>query len=199
MLTQKQIEVLNCIKEFTRSNSRQPTLMEIGKSLGMSSSSTVHKHIQKLITQNYLQPNEGKAAYSFKRDKKTSLPLVGKIAAGSPIEVFNDPQDIDINQYFQQSSHYVLQVAGDSMIEVGIMDNDYVVIREQSVAEKGEIIVALITGAVSGDEATLKYFYPQSDSIELRPANASMESMFYSTDKITIQGVVTGSFRYYQC
>jgi repressor LexA len=194
MLTQKQLDVFDCIKTFISSHSRQPTLTEIGGLLGMSSSSTVHKHIRNLITQGYLQSTKGKAAY---RLKNNVLPLIGKIAAGSPIEVFNDPQEIDVNQYFQQSGQYILQVTGDSMIEAGIMEGDYIVIRKQSIAEKGEIIVALITDGVNGDEVTLKYFYPQSDFIELRPANASVESMFHSLDKVTIQGIIVGSFRYY--
>ncbi len=197
MLTQKQLEVFDCIKAFISSQSRQPTLTEIGKLLGMSSSSTVHKHIKNLIAQDYLQSTEGKAAYCLKKNKKNSLPLVGKIAAGSPIEAFSDPQELDINQHYQNSGQYILQVAGDSMIEAGIMNGDYVVIREQAVAEKGEIIVALITDEIDGEEATLKYYYPQSDHIELRPANASMESMFYSSSKVIIQGIIVGSFRYY--
>ena len=98
------------------------------------------------------------------------------------------------------------------MIEAGILDGDYVVIREQAIAERGEMVVALLSGAVNGSEATLKYFYPQVDSpsslaegfsstegsIELRPANASMDSMFFPEDEVTIQGVVVGSFRSYQ-
>lgn len=197
MLTKKQLEVFDCIKEFVNNHNRQPTLIEIGELLGMSSSSTVHKHVRSLIDQDYLQLSEGKAAYSFKRGNKILLPLIGKIAAGSPIEVFNDPQEIDVNLHFQQSGQYILQVSGDSMIEAGIMDGDYVVIREQSVAEKSEIIVALITGEVNGDEATLKYFHPQTDIIELRPANTLMKSMYYPSSRVLIQGVVIASFRYY--
>jgi len=197
MLTQKQLEVFSCINEFINRYKRQPTLIEIGKLLGMSSSSTVHKHIKNLIAQGYLQSTEGKAAYCLNKNKNNLLSLVGKIAAGNPIEVFNDPQEFDVNQHYQNSGQYILQVTGDSMIEAGIMDGDYVVIREQPIAEKGEIIVALITDEINGEEATLKYFYPQSDRIELRPANASMKPMFYSSKKVIIQGIVIGSFRYY--
>ncbi len=219
MLTQKQKDVLDCIQNFLRSHGRQPTLAEIGKLLGMSSSSTVHKHVQKLIAKDYLQSTTDKAAYTIKLDESTSsLPLLGVIAAGKPIEAIPDIQSIDLADEFCKSGHYVLRIAGDSMIEAGILDGDYVVIREQAIAERGEIVVALLSGAVNGSEATLKYFYPQTDSssslaegfsnaegfphaegsIELRPANASMDSMFFPANEVTIQGVVVGSFRSYQ-
>ena len=212
MLTQKQKDVLDCIVGFLRSRGRQPTLAEIGEQLGMSSSSTVHKHVQKLIAKDYLQSTDDKAAYSIEFDESTaSLPLLGVIAAGKPIEAIPDVETIDLASEFCQPGRYVLRIAGDSMIEAGILDGDYVVIREQSTAERGEIVVALINSTVNGAEATLKYFYPQSDSfssyadgssladgsIELRPANSSMDSMFFATDEVTIQGVVVGSFRSY--
>jgi len=207
MLTQKQKDVLDCIQEFLRSQGRQPTLMEIGELLGMSSSSTVHKHVQKLIGKDYLQSTDDKAAYAIELDESTAaLPFLGVIAAGKPIEAIPDVQSIDLASEFCKSGHYVLRISGDSMVEAGILDGDYVVIREQAMAERGEIVVALIDGAVNGAEATLKYFYPQTDSpsylangsIELRPANSSMDSMFFPADEVTIQGVVVGSFRFYQ-
>ena len=213
MLTQKQKDVLDCIQNFLRSHGRQPTLTEIGELLGMSSSSTVHKHVQKLIAKDYLQSTSDKAAYTIEFDESTSsLPLLGVIAAGKPIEAIPDVQSIDLASEFCQSGRYVLRIAGDSMIEAGILDGDYVVIREQAMAERGEIVVALISGAVNGAEATLKYFHPQTGSssslaegfsnaegsIELRPANSSMDSMFFPADEVTIQGVVVGSFRSYQ-
>ncbi len=220
MLTIKQKDVLDCIQGFLRSHGRQPTLAEIGERLGMSSSSTVHKHVQKLIAKGYLQTTNDKSAYTIKLDETTSsLPLLGVIAAGKPIEAIPDVQSIDLASEFCQSGRYVLRIAGDSMIEAGILDGDYVVIREQAIAERGEIVVVLLSGAINGSEATLKYFYPQADSsslaegssfladsssslavgsIELRPANSSMESLFYPADEVTIQGVVVGSFRSYQ-
>ena len=200
MLTQKQKSVLDWIADFHLSYARQPTLMEIGEGLGLSSSSTIHKHIKQLITKGYLTESLSKAAYEFTPKLSTgTLPFLGVIAAGKPIEAVPDTQSIELLLDFCQPGRYVLRVAGDSMIEAGILDGDYVIIREQSTAEIGQIVVALTTDSVNGAEATLKSFYPKnSQIIELRPANALMESIYCCMDSLTLQGVMVGLFRDYQ-
>jgi len=127
-----------------------------------------------------------------------SLPFLGVIAAGRPIEAVPDLQTIELLADFCHAGRYVLKVAGDSMIEAGILDGDYVIIREQATAERGQIVVALVSDAVNGAQATLKYFHPGKQFVELRPANTAMLPMHYPHDALTLQGVMVGLFRDYQ-
>ena len=120
---------------------------------------------------------------------------MGRIAAGCPIEAIPDQQNINMAQLFCGPDRYVLKIAGDSMIEAGIWDEDYVVIQKQSHAREGNIIVAL----VDRYEATLKYYHPKETGVvELRPANCQLESMFYPAEQVEIQGIMVGVFRDYQ-
>lgn len=173
-----------------------PTLEEIGQELGIGRS-TVHKHIQTLINNDYLQSAEGKAAYQLVEpfEEEGSLPYMGRIAAGCPIEAIPDQQNINLAQLFYGSNRYILRISGDSMIEAGIWDDDFVVIQKQTYAREGNIIVAL----VDRYEATLKYYHPKDTGVvELRPANSQMQSMYYPADQVEIQGVMIGVFRDYQ-
>lgn len=194
MLTAKQKDVLNQIQLFTQLQGRQPGLSEIAHEIGIKAKSTVHAHVRALIDQGYLQESLGKAAYVFDcpPTSVTSLPFLGRIAAGAPIEAIPGNDQIDMAAQFCGPDRYILRVSGDSMIEAGILDNDYVVIQKQSTAKRGEIVVALINHW----EATLKFFHPQDTGlIELRPANQTMEPMFYPQDQVKIQGVMIGLFR----
>ncbi len=194
MLTAKQMLVLENIQQFINQYRRQPTLTEIGSLLGIGESG-VHKHIRKLISSGHLLESEGKAAYQLmdQPESEGTLPLLGVIAAGQPIEAIPDQQSIDLVTSFCGPDNYALKVSGDSMIEAGILDGDFVVIRKQTTATNGDIIVALINHL----EATLKYYYPRNTGvIELRPANCQLESMFYPADEVEIQGVMAGSFRH---
>ena len=196
MLTVKQSNVLNVIREFIRNNQRQPTLEEVGEQLGIGRS-TVHKHVQALIKSGLLFESAGKFAYEYvdEDDELGSLPYLGKIAAGMPLEALADPRQINLAKFFCGAGRYVLKITGDSMIDAGIFDDDYVVIRKQETARPGAIIVAL----VDQREATLKYYHPHSTGvIELRPANEALEPMYYQADSVVIQGVLIGSFRDYQ-
>ncbi len=200
MLTEKQHAVLECIHDFVDRTGYQPTLMDISEAMGLGQSG-IHKHVHNLIAKGYLLESSGKAAFKLPNSdeqyhhSKTELPLVGVIAAGAPIEAIPERQTIDLAEHFCGPDRYVLRISGNSMIEAGIFDGDYVVIQKQSSANRGDIIVALIDRM----EATLKYYHPRPvDIIELRPANASLEPMFYSVDRVEIQGVVIGSFRGYQ-
>lgn len=197
MLTSKQALVYKTIQDLAQEMGYLPTLEEIGQVVGVGRS-TIHKHIRSLINNNYLQEAEGKAAYQldgFFQDDENSLPYMGRIAAGCPIEAIPDQQNINMAKLFCGPNRYVLKIAGDSMIEAGIWDEDYVVIQKQAYAREGNIIVAL----VDRFEATLKYYHPKDTGVvELRPANSQMESMFYPADLVEIQGVMIGVFRDYQ-
>lgn len=196
MLTAKQQIVLECIQYFVSTTGRQPTLAEIGEKLGLGESG-IHKHIRNLIALDYLKESLGKAAYALPEEAEslTVLPLMGIIAAGKPIEAIANELSIDLAANFCGPDRYVLRVSGDSMVDVGILDGDYAVIRRQGDASRGDIVVALIDHF----EATLKFFHPhETNVIELRPANVEMEPMFYPADRVEIQGVLVGSFRGYQ-
>lgn len=196
MLTNKQNMVLGVIREFIRENQRQPTLEEIGYKLGIGRS-TVHKHVQALIRAGNLFESSGKFAYEYvdEDDELGSLPYLGRIAAGKPIEAIIDQKQINLARFFCGAGRYVLKISGDSMIGAGIFDEDYVVIRKQETARPGTIVVAL----VEGREATLKYYHPHSTGVvELKPANNQLKTMYYPADQIEIQGVLIGVFRDYQ-
>lgn len=195
MLTSKQSLVLQTIQHLAQQLGYLPTLEEIGQEIGIGRS-TIHKHIRTLINNNYLQEADGKAAYQLAEpfEEEGSLPYMGRIAAGCPIEAIPDQQNINLAQLFCGPDRYILKIAGDSMIEAGIWDEDFVVIQKASTAREGDIIVAL----VDRYEATLKYYHPKDTGVvELRPANSQMESMFYPADQVEIQGKMIGVFRSY--
>lgn len=196
MLTSKQSQVLQTIQHLAQQMGYLPTLEEIGQDMGIGRS-TIHKHIRTLINNGYLQEAEGKSAYQLADpldEEEGSLPYMGRIAAGFPIEAIPDQQNINLAQLFCGPDRYVLKIAGDSMIEAGIWDDDYVVIQKTTSAREGDIIVAL----VDRYEATLKYYHPKDTGVvELRPANSQLQSMFYPADQVEIQGVMVGVFRSY--
>ncbi len=196
MLTSKQSQVLQTIQHLAQQMGYLPTLEEIGQDMGIGRS-TIHKHIRTLINNGYLQEAEGKSAYQLADpldEEEGSLPYMGRIAAGFPIEAIPDQQNINLAQLFCGPDRYVLKIAGDSMIEAGIWDDDYVVIEKRTSAREGDIIVAL----VDRYEATLKYYHPKDTGVvELRPANSQLQSMFYPADQVEIQGVMVGVFRSY--
>ena len=123
----------------------------------------------------------------------TILPLLGRIAAGRPIEAIPEQQEINFSDLFLGSDRYVLEVKGDSMIEAGILDGDLVIIRQCETADSGDIVVALIDRG----EATLKTLRKHGDRVELIPANHSMAPMIYPANRVHIQGVVVGQARMY--
>lgn len=222
MITAKQQRVLEAIVAFVDKHYRQPTLAEVASSLSLSESG-IHKHVKNLIHLGVLLQCDGKAAYRLPDaldyslisemqtcthfsyeippsipltpSNESSLPYVGVIAAGKPIEAVTDVQQIDLAKRFCGPDRYILRISGDSMIEAGLMDGDYIVVNKQATAERGDVVVALIDRL----EATLKYFHPihSKGLIELRPANALMKPMVYELERITVQGVVVGSFRHF--
>ena len=125
--------------------------------------------------------------------KLTILPLVGRIAAGRPIEAISDQKEINFSDLLLGPDRYVLEVKGDSMIEAGIFDGDLVIIRHAETANDGDIVVALI----DGEEATLKRLRKHGSRVELIPANRHLASMVYPTERVQIQGVIAGQVRIY--
>ncbi len=210
-ISKRQQQAYDYICAFTATHGYPPSVREIGNAIGLSSPSTVHSHLHKLEKAGYIKrdPNKprtieitGPGSESLHQgtpiakvqqdvDKNTiTLPLVGRVAAGSPIlaeqnveEVMTLPTSVVGDQ-----NSFILRVRGESMINAGIFDGDYIVVREQSDAHNGEIVVALID-----DSATVKTFYREKDRIRLQPENDTMEPIYAVNP--TILGRVTGLFR----
>lgn len=200
-LTRRQQEILQTIRSLFELNSYAPTLDQIGTQAGINTRSTVHQHVQSLISLGYLdEAAEGKRAYSIPADWTaepeaihSSLQLLGKIAAGKPIEAL-DKNEISPNELFLGPNRYALKVQGESMRDIGVMDGDYVVIQHAETASNNDIVVAY----VEGDGATLKrIFYLADGRVELHPENSTMQPMVYPAHSVQVQGKMVGLFRSY--
>lgn len=201
-LTRRQQEILQTIRSLFEMNGYAPTLDQIGSQAGLNTRSTVHQHVQSLISLGYLdEAAEGKRAYSIPNawlKPSTSLfpsglQLLGKIAAGKPIEAL-DKNEISPNELFLGPNRYALKVQGESMRDIGVMDGDYVVIQHAETAVNNDIVVAY----VEGDGATLKrIFYLPDGRIELHPENSQMRPMIYPAHCVQVQGKMIGLFRSY--
>jgi repressor LexA len=201
-LYKRQKQILDFIRQYIDRYNYSPTLGEIAEALGVSSLATVHEHLQTLAKKGVIKRFEGAVRGIEILDQKISttiqgveLPILGYIAAGQPIMAYTDPDasvKVSPNMLSGKKRSYVLQVKGDSMIEEGILDGDYVIIEEQNVANDGEIVVALLDNGL----ATLKRFFREPDRIRLEPANSSM-SPIYTTD-VKIQGKCVGVIRRFQ-
>lgn len=201
-LYRRQKQILDFIKQYIDKYSYSPTLGEIAEAIGVSSLATVHEHLQALVTKGVIKKFEGAVRGIEVIDQKISgalagieLPILGFIAAGQPIMTYTDP-DASIKvapaMLSGKKRSYVLQVKGDSMIEEGILDGDYVIIEEQNIAHDGDIVVALLENGL----ATLKRFFKEQNRIRLEPANSSMQPI-YATD-VKIQGKCVGVIRRFQ-
>ena len=196
-LTKRQQEIFEFIKRYAAKYGYPPTVREIGKAVGLASSSTVHAHLANLEKYGLLKRNPAKPrALELLFDKAkqaitpAGLPLVGQVAAGQPILA-----EENIEEYVQvpaiaggEEGEYVLRVAGESMRDAGIMEGDFVVVRPQDSAKDGDIVVALI-----GEEATVKRFFREKDHIRLQPENSSMEPI--RSSDVRVMGRVVGVFR----
>ena len=196
-LTKRQREIFDYISRYLAKHGYPPTVREIGKAVGLHSSSTVHAHLAKLEKLGVLKrdPSKPRAIeVMVERAKRavrpTGLPLVGQVAAGEPIIAEENVED-----YLQvpdviggEAGDYILKVRGESMKDVGILEGDYVVVRKAEDARNGEIVVALIDG-----EATVKRFFRERDHVRLQPENEAMEPIV--TREAAIVGKVVGVFR----
>ena len=195
-LTRRQRQILDFVKKFIEEKAYSPSLQEIGEGFGLTSPATVHKHILNLVSKGLLKRgwNRSRSIEVLEGKETAGLPLLGYIAAGSPLETVPDPQTIAFPWTEAGARNlYVLQVRGESMIEDHIQDGDYVIVQEQSTAENGETVVALLEGG----EATLKRFYRENGTIRLQPANPSMSPILLNEGELKIQGVVVGVLRKY--
>ena len=200
-ISNRQQAILDFIKNEVRDKGYPPSVREIGQAVGLASSSTVHGHLDRLEKKGLIRrdPTKPRAIEILSDDDMSSLfdlsvsrvPVIGKVTAGIPITATEN-----IEEYFPLPSHFVadytvfmLKVVGDSMIEAGIHSGDYVVVRQQSTAENGDVVVAM----TEDDEATVKTFYKEKDHIRLQPENSSMEPI--RLRNVTILGRVTGLFR----
>jgi repressor LexA len=201
-LTPRQVDVVVAIRNFRHLHGYSPTMQELADQLG-TSKVTIFEHVGALEKKRVLRRDRHKARsleiIADERlpdeDRSTKLPLLGSIAAGSPIEAIENREELDLERLFaSRSGVYVLRVRGDSMIEDHLCDGDYVVIERRETARNGEQVVALLdTG-----EATLKRFYREGNKIRLQPANSNMEPRIVEAGRCRVQGVVIGVLRSYQ-
>jgi repressor LexA len=203
-ITKRQREVYDFISEFVAGKGYSPSFEEIGEALGLSSLATVHKHISNLESKGLLKrdynrsrsidvvPIRGKAKIP-PPETRFELPLVGRIAAGRPVEQVEQPETISLTDFTKAKDVYVLQVTGESMQDEHIVDGDYVLVEKTQTARNGEIVVAL----VNGSDTTLKRFYKEGEMIRLQPSNAAMEPIMVPAANVQIQGRVVGVLRKY--
>jgi repressor LexA len=200
MLTYRQKEVYAFLKAYIERHGVAPTYEEIRRHFGFRSYNAVFKHLKQLEARGYLtcRWKNKKRAFSLSEPVKapiatSHLPLLGRVAAGEPIEALEDRDTIEVPESFLGTGeHFALRVRGDSMIGDGIHDGDLILLRRQEDAENGQTVVALI-----GGEATVKRFYRKGVSVELHPANSSMKPLVVEAEKVTVQGVVVGLIRKY--
>jgi repressor LexA len=196
-LTKRQREIAEFIKHYAAKYGYPPTVREIGKAVGLASSSTVHAHLANLEKYGVLKRNPSKPrAMELLIDKArkaispSGLPLVGQVAAGQPVLA-----EENIEEYVQvpaiaggAEGEYVLRVTGESMRDAGILQDDYVVVRPQETAKNGDIVVALL-----GEDATVKRYFKEKDHIRLQPENDTMEPI--RSKDVRVLGKVVGVFR----
>jgi repressor LexA len=200
-LTRRQQEIYDYLREHLDEFPHPPTLDELCDALGLKSRGSLHKQIQALIETGLVEPmnNLRRGIRLVEQSPELAadtdaLPLYGYIAAGSPIEAISNPESIDVPAQLRTPNPcYVLEVRGDSMIEEGILDGDWVVIEHRDRARNGEIVVAL----VDGEEATLKRLEQRPDEVVLHPANSSLSAMHFNPEQVQIQGVLVGQMRRY--
>ena len=199
-LTDRQKQVYDYLCDYSREHGRTPKLREIAEFLGIRSRGSVHRYVQALVQARLIEiePDRARGIRLLQEPEpgnRYTLPLLGRIAAGLPIEAIPDQEEIDLSEFFIRPNRFVLKVTGDSMIEAGILDGDMVVVEQASTAHDGDIVVALI----DREEATLKTLRRNPDkSISLVPSNSSMKTMRYAADRVQIQGIVVGQMRSYR-
>jgi repressor LexA len=201
VLTRRQREVFNFLRDNQQRFSCPPSLNELCSALGMASRGSLYKHIMALIEAGLVEPftdnKHGGVRLAAQTDSlsEQGLPFVGIIAAGKPIEALATDSYMTVPAALKTDKPcYVLQVKGDSMIEAGIFDNDWVVIEQRDYASNGEIVVALIENT----EATLKYIEQTAEQVLLLPANSNMTALSYRPEQVQIQGVLVGQMRSYR-
>ncbi|MFC1602918.1 transcriptional repressor LexA [Pseudomonadota bacterium] len=198
MLTPSQHKTLNFIRQFIACHDHAPSLSEIAEGIGIQSKGVAHRYVKALAEAGFLFLHPGRKRgielIEPVSDKRLTIPLLGKIAAGYPIEAIPGQDMLDLSTLYGPN-RYALRVSGDSMIDAGILDGDTVIIEQRDIANDGEIVVALI----DGEDVTLKRLkYRQDDNLALVAENANMPPMIYAAERIKIQGIVVGQLRWYR-
>jgi repressor LexA len=197
--TERQLKILNFLRTYIQDREVSPTLEEIANHFSISRV-TAHEHIRALEKKGALRkvPNHARSIEladdpRTKKPAKPSLPVRGSIAAGGPLASVGDGQELDMADWLQEGEgNYALQVSGDSMIEDGIHDGDYVIVEPRTSARDGEVVVALLNGSA----ATLKRYYREGVRFRLQPANDAMKPLI--VDQVDVRGVVVGLLRRFQ-
>jgi repressor LexA len=204
-ITKRQRQVYDFIAEFVHRNQYSPSFEEIGEGLGLTSLATVHKHISNLekkglLSRDYnrsrsidLLPPKGRLKQSMSVNSGTMVPLMGRIAAGQPIEAIERAETISLADFTRSKEVFALEVRGESMQDEHILDGDYVLVEKTKVAHNGDIVVAL----VEGSDATLKRLYREGENIRLQPSNAKMKPIIVPAKNVEVQGRVIGVLRKY--
>ena len=205
-LTKRQKEVLDYLVNFETKHGYAPSFEEIGKGMKLTSLATVHKHVTTLEKKGFIRRgyNQSRSIEIVQLPKSVKdqvlerkvqeLPLVGRIAAGRPLEAIEQRETLSLGDFSRSGNSFALQVKGTSMIEDHIMDGDFVVCEQTQVANNGDIVVAV----VGGDEATLKRFYREgAGKIRLQPANSELQPIVVSANDVKIQGRVISVLRKY--
>lgn len=200
-LTIKQEKVLKALKKYIAKNGYPPTVRELCAITKLKSTATIHVHLDHLASKGYIRKDKEKNRtiellvpneYDQKNDTIVSIPLVGKVTAGNPIEAIERPDeyfDVPVSLLNPKKETFSLNVSGDSMINAGIHDNDIVLVERANVARNGEIVVAMN----EENEATVKTFYKEKDHIRLQPENDALEPIILNN--VTILGKVVGLYR----
>lgn len=209
VLSKREKDAYAFIRDYIAQHGEGPLLDEVAQGLGIHSRGVAHRYVQSLAEKGVIElipgrhrgiqlpHNEETETFitAHQHRSPTTLPLLGSIAAGLPIEAVPHQEEIDLTEFFMGSNRFVLKVQGDSMIEAGIMPGDMVIIESRNHARNGEIVVALI----KDEEATLKRLKNNEDgSVTLIPENRSMQPMIFPASQVQIQGVVVGQMRSYR-
>ena len=195
MLKENEKRLLSFFERYQNEFQQGPTITEIAQALGQSRS-LAHRYMHALIDKGYLvQDQTGWRGVRLADTEltPTTIPLLGVIAAGRPVEAMEDNASLDMATHFAGPDRYALRITGESMIGAGILDGDTVIVQKQSFARRGDIVVALI----DKHEATLKTLGEVGETIELIPENRDMEPMYYAAERVTIQGILVGMLRSY--
>ncbi len=205
-ITKRQREVYDFISQFVQDKGYCPSFQEIGDGTGLSSLATVHKHIANLEKKGLLKRDYNRSRsidvlpvrsrprkQSPPPPTSISLPLLGRIAAGQPVETLENPETISLEDITRSREVFVLEVRGDSMQDEHIVNGDYVMVERSKTARDGEIVVAL----VEGTDTTLKRLYREGDKIRLQPSNNAMAPIVVPARSVQVQGRVVGVLRKY--
>ena len=197
-------EILEYIVSFTDEHRYSPTVREIGRAVGLASSSTIHGWLERLISYGYLEKDldrprtfivteRGRELIGYETEILT-IPYLGVVTAGDPILAIEETDEYwELPRHFVKGSErelYMLTIRGNSMINAGILDGDQVIVRKQNTADPGDIVIALVN-----DEGTCKRYFPEGETVRLQPENEAMSPFIFPADEVLIVGLVRGLYR----